>query len=79
LTLGLVTFVYGLIRAGETTWSDTGVIACLAAGVVLLVLFRVTESRVAHPLFDLSLLRAPTFAGGGVAIGVAERAPGGVG
>ncbi len=27
LTLGLVTFVYGLIRAGETTWSDTGVIA----------------------------------------------------
>ncbi|HEY5398999.1 MAG TPA: MFS transporter, partial [Trebonia sp.] len=67
LTLGLVTFVYGLIRAGETTWSDTGVIACLAAGVVLLALFLVVESRVAHPMFDLSLLRVPTFAGGSIA------------
>jgi len=67
LTLGLVTFVYGLIRAGETTWSDTGVIACLAAGVVLLALFGLVESRVANPMFDLSLLRVPTFAGGSIA------------
>ncbi len=67
LTLGLVTFVYGLIRAGETTWSDTGVDLCLAAGVVLLALFGLVESRVAHPMFDLSLLRVPTFAGGSIA------------
>ncbi len=67
LTLGLVSFVYGLIRAGESSWSDTGVIACLAAGVVLLAAFGVTESRVAHPMFDLSLLRVPTFSGGAIA------------
>ncbi len=67
LTLGLVSFVYGLIRAGESSWSDTGVIACLAAGVVLLAAFGVTESQVAHPMFDLSLLRVPTFSGGAIA------------
>ena len=42
-------------------------IACLAAGAVLLAAFGVTESRVAHPMFDLSLLRVPTFSGGAVA------------
>jgi len=67
LTAGLIGFVYGLIRAGESSWSDTGVIACLAAGVVLLAAFLVVEGRVAHPMFDLSLLRVPTFTGGSIA------------
>jgi MFS family permease len=30
LTAGLVSLVYGLIRAGEMAWSDTGVAICLA-------------------------------------------------
>ena len=67
LTGGLVGLVYGLIRAGETSWSDTGVAISLGAGVVLLVAFIVTEARVAHPMFDLSLLRVPTFTGGSIA------------
>jgi EmrB/QacA subfamily drug resistance transporter len=67
LTTGLVAFVYGLIRAGETSWSDTGVIVCLAVGVALLAAFLVVEGRVEHPMFDLSLLRVPTFAGGSIA------------
>ncbi len=67
LTAGLVSLVYGLIRAGENSWSDTGVIVCLAAGVVLLAAFGVAESRMAHPMFDLSLLRVPTFTGGSIA------------
>jgi len=67
LTAGLISLIYGLIRAGESSWSDTGVIACLAAGVVLLAAFGVIESRVAHPMFDLSLLRVPTFSGGAIA------------
>jgi EmrB/QacA subfamily drug resistance transporter len=66
-TAGLVSLVYGLIRAGETAWSEVGVIICLAAAVVLLAAFVVTESRVAHPMFDLSLLRVPTFSGGAIA------------
>jgi EmrB/QacA subfamily drug resistance transporter len=67
LTSGLVTLVYGLIRAGENSWSDTGVIVCLAVGCVLLAGFIAAERRVAHPMFDLSLLRTPTFSGGSIA------------
>jgi len=67
LTTGLVTLVYGLIRAGEDSWSDTGVIACLAVGCVLLAGFIAAERRVAHPMFDLALLRTPTFSGGSIA------------
>jgi EmrB/QacA subfamily drug resistance transporter len=64
LTTGLVGLVYALIRASETSWSDSGVWISLATGVVLLVAFVVTETRVADPMFDLHLFRTPTFVGG---------------
>ena len=67
LTTGLVGLVYGLIRAGENSWSDTGVITCLAVAVVALAGFVVAEQRVAYPMFDLSLLRVTTFLGGSIA------------
>src|ERR1700683_3277294 len=67
LTSGLVSLIYGLIRASENSWSDTGVIICLAIAFVALAGFIVAERRVAHPMFDLSLLRVPTFAGGSIA------------
>jgi EmrB/QacA subfamily drug resistance transporter len=67
LTTGLVSLVYGLIRAGETNWSDSGVIACLAIGVAALAGFIAAERRVRYPMFDLSLLRTPTFAGSSIA------------
>src|SRR6516162_2833273 len=66
-TGALVSLVYGLIRAGETSWSDAGVITCLAIAGAALAGFIVAERRVAHPMFDLSLLRVPTFAGGSIA------------
>ncbi|MGA7835288.1 MAG: MFS transporter [Acidimicrobiales bacterium] len=67
LTLGLVSLVYGLIRASETSWGDSRVIAFLCVGGVLLVLFWFVEAKVPHPMFDLSLFRTPTFDGGLVA------------
>jgi EmrB/QacA subfamily drug resistance transporter len=67
LTTGLVSLVYGLIRAGENGWSDTGVIICLALGVGALAAFIVAERHVTYPMFDLSLLRIPTFAGASIA------------
>ena len=67
LTTGLVSLIYGLIRAGEDGWPDTGVIACLVIGGAALAGFVAAERRVAHPMFDLSLLRVPTFAGGSIA------------
>jgi EmrB/QacA subfamily drug resistance transporter len=67
LTTGLVSLIYGLIRAGQNSWSDSGVIACLVIGGVALAGFIAAERRVAHPMFDLSLLRVPTFAGSSIA------------
>jgi EmrB/QacA subfamily drug resistance transporter len=66
-TAGLVALVYGLIRAGGDGWSDAGVIAALTAAGVLLAAFALAEARAAHPMFDLALLRVPTFAGGSIA------------
>jgi len=66
-TAGLVSLVYGLIRAGETSWSDAGVVACLAIAGVALAGFILAERYVRYPMFDLSLLRVPTFAGGSIA------------
>ncbi len=67
LTGGLVSLVYGLIRASEATWSDTGVIICLVLAAVLLSGFVALEFRLENPMFDLSLFRTPTFVGGLVA------------
>jgi EmrB/QacA subfamily drug resistance transporter len=67
LTTGLVGLVYGLIRASETSWSDSGVALSLTLGVLLLVGFVFAETRVSDPMFDLSLFRTPTFDGGLVA------------
>jgi EmrB/QacA subfamily drug resistance transporter len=66
LTTGLVGLVYGLIRASETSWTNTWVLACLALGIALLAAFVVAETKVASPMFDLRLLRVPTFAGGSI-------------
>jgi EmrB/QacA subfamily drug resistance transporter len=66
-TAALVSLVYGLIRASETSWGNTGVITCLIAAAVLLAAFVVVETKVKHPMFDLGLLRIPTFLGGSVA------------
>ena len=67
LTAGLVSLVYGLIRASETSWGERWVVMCLVAGGALLVAFILVEWRSAHPMFDLTLFRIPTFDGGLVA------------
>jgi EmrB/QacA subfamily drug resistance transporter len=64
LTAGLVSLVYGLIRAGELAWSDTGVALSLALAAVFFAGFVAVERRADHPLFDLSLFGIPTFSGG---------------
>lgn len=67
LTIALVALVYGLIRASEHSWGDGLVIGCLIAAGIFLIGFVYAESRVEHPMFDLRLLRIPTFLGGAVA------------
>ncbi|HEX5087534.1 MAG TPA: MFS transporter [Nocardioides sp.] len=66
-SLALGSLVYGLIRAGQTEWSDGRVVFCLVAAAVLLVLFLISQVVQEHPMFDLGLLRKPTFTGGLIA------------
>jgi EmrB/QacA subfamily drug resistance transporter len=64
LTAGLISLVYGLIRAGEIAWSNSGVVVCFALAAAFFVAFVARERRAEHPLFDLALFRIPTFSGG---------------
>jgi EmrB/QacA subfamily drug resistance transporter len=61
-TLGLLGIVYGLTRAGQpdTGWGDTWTIASLVAGVALVVLFLVIESREEDPLLPPRIFRNRT-------------------
>ena len=72
--LGNVTFAAGLIlimvgitqgiqpHGGHTMgWGSPTVITCLAVGGAVLVAFAVIETRVAHPMFRLSLFRIRAF------------------
>ncbi len=66
-TLALSSLVYGLIESNQRSFTDGLVLGCFAAAAVLLVAFVLVELRSAHPMFDLSLFRLPTFSGGSVA------------
>ena len=63
----LASLVYALIESGRSSFTDTTVVACFAAAAVLLGVFVLVEARGSHAMFDLRLLRVPTFVGGDVA------------
>ena len=63
-TVALSSLVYGLIESNQRSFTDSLVLSCLAAAAVLLVVFVIVERRSAHPMFDLTLFRLPTFSGG---------------
>src|SRR3954468_812452 len=66
-TVALAALVYGLIRSHPDGWGSATVVVSLATAVVLLAAFVVVEARSRAPMFDLRLLRVPTFDGGLVA------------
>ncbi|TQS45078.1 MFS transporter [Cryptosporangium phraense] len=61
-TLAAAAVTYGLIRAGDVSWTDGLTLAAFAAGVVGLILFFVVEVRSDHPMLDLTLFRRAPFA-----------------
>jgi EmrB/QacA subfamily drug resistance transporter len=63
-TAGAFGFVWGLIRAGGTGWSDPGVVAALGLGIVLVAAFVVWEGRVREPMIPPRLFASRTFAMG---------------
>jgi EmrB/QacA subfamily drug resistance transporter len=61
--LGLGALVYGLIESSQVGFNERSVIVALAAGIAVLILFLVLESRVSQPMLPLTLFRSRTFAG----------------
>ena len=55
-TLGLVSVVYGITKAGAEGWGATSTLTFLAIGVALLIVFIVIESKTSHPLLPLRIL-----------------------
>ncbi|GAB2843983.1 MFS transporter [Actinocorallia aurea] len=53
---GLTSTLYGIGKGTEWGWTDTGTLAFLGGGALSLVLFVLVESKVAHPLYELSML-----------------------
>ncbi|GAB2881522.1 MFS transporter [Nocardioides pacificus] len=67
-TLGLLGVVYGLSRAAEEGWTDTVTLVSLIAGVALLALFALIESRAEHPLLPFRIFANRTRAASFVAM-----------
>jgi EmrB/QacA subfamily drug resistance transporter len=64
---GLGLLVLGLIRGGVDGWGDDLVVTCFVTSAVLLAAFVASQMLQRSPMFDLGLLRNPTFVGGLVA------------
>jgi EmrB/QacA subfamily drug resistance transporter len=73
-TLGLLGVVYGLSRAGTEGWGDSITVASLVAGVLMLLVFGLIESRVQHPLLPFRIFQSRTRAASFVAMFLAPAA-----
>jgi len=76
----LAGITYGIMPYGSSSmgWGNPAVIAALVGGVVVLAIFAVIETRVADPMFRLSLFRIRAFAAGNIASLLAALGRGGI-
>ncbi|HEV7208192.1 MAG TPA: MFS transporter [Mycobacteriales bacterium] len=63
VTGGLVALVYGVITTDQHAWTSPIVLGSLAAGVALLLVFALIESRHRHPLVPMRLFRSRALTG----------------
>lgn len=68
---GMVALVYGLGEAGGVGWGSPLVLSLLAAGVSLLIVFVVVQSKREHPLLPMRVVLDRNRAGAALSIGLA--------
>jgi MFS family permease len=80
LTILLVGLTYGILPYGGQAmgWTNPWVIAAIAGGVALLVVFAIIEVRVPDPMFKLELFGIRAFAAGNLAAWLGATARGGL-
>jgi EmrB/QacA subfamily drug resistance transporter len=64
---GLFLLIFALVRGNPEGWGSPLIVSFLVGAFVLLCAFVVVERRQARPMFDLTLLRKPAFAGASIA------------
>jgi MFS family permease len=80
LILVLVGITYGLLPYGGHTmgWTSPMVLAAIFGGIAILVVFGIVETKVAQPMFRLTLFRIRAFSAGNVASFLASLSRGGL-
>jgi MFS family permease len=80
LVLVMVAITYAIQPYGHHAmgWTSPIVLVCLASGLLLMAAFALIESRVAQPMFRLSLFRIRAFTGGVLASFLAAVGRGGL-
>ncbi|MGH3247589.1 MAG: MFS transporter [Trebonia sp.] len=80
LILIMIGITYGIEPYGGSAlgWTNPIVLACLAVGVALMLLFVSVESRATHPMIALRLFRIRAFSAGALATLLASLARGGL-
>jgi EmrB/QacA subfamily drug resistance transporter len=73
-SLGLFALVYGFSNSEMESWGHPLTIAMLAASAVLLAAFVAIESRAAHPLLPMRVVRDRTRGGAYLSLGLAASA-----
>ncbi|HEY6473813.1 MAG TPA: MFS transporter [Acidimicrobiales bacterium] len=80
LILVLVGITYGLLPYGGHTmgWTSPDVLLEIFGGLAILVAFGIIETKVAHPMFRLTLFRIRAFTAGNIASFLASLSRGGL-
>lgn len=65
---GLSTIVYGIIKAGEESWTEGSVIVLLSIGIFILLVFAWWEKRSEHPMLPMRFFKNMSFTGANVAM-----------
>ncbi|MGW2962457.1 MFS transporter [Streptomyces sp. NPDC001220] len=66
IAVGLTALLWGIIEGGDRGWSSPSIVLALVLAAVALVGFVIAESRAESPMFNLELLRIPSFAAAAV-------------
>ncbi|QVL58293.1 MAG: MFS transporter [Simkaniaceae bacterium] len=67
-TLGLGSFIFGIIQGPEWGWSNPIILGCFAAAVIFLIIFYLVEKRTKFPLIQFSFFKNRQFTAGSLAI-----------
>jgi len=70
----LFSLVYGVIKAGEESWTHNTVIIWLSIGAILLTVFVLWEKRSSHPMLPMKFFRNMSFTGPNVGMTLAAFA-----